>query len=63
VYLKTETLLPSFNLRVPNIKIKIAKGLEEAGEKEKNEGKRKVKGEKRKEIKKWELGSWLTYSR
>jgi hypothetical protein len=41
VYLKTKTLLPSFNLQVPNIKKKMAKGLEEAGEKEKMRGKGK----------------------
>jgi hypothetical protein len=48
VYLITKTLLPSLNLQVvPNIKNKMAKGLEEkkkrGGRGRKNGGKRKVK--------------------
>jgi hypothetical protein len=64
VYLKTKTLLPSLNLQVPHIKNKMAKGLEEMKERREEEkgrgrkknrgGKGKLKGEKRKEIKKWE---------
>jgi hypothetical protein len=58
VYLKTKTLLPSLNIQVvPNIKNKMAKGLEEkkrsGGGVRKNGGKRKVKKGKKKQ-KKWE---------